>query len=58
MVKIFETFDGVFAISLLEKTFHSLRASFTRELKKIKAGIQPRKKWTFYNDMLFLSSKL
>ena len=53
---MFKPFDSKFAILSLEKTFHSLRTSFTREFKKIKAGIEP-KKWTFYDTTLFLSSK-
>ena len=56
--KMFKSFDGgKFAILSLEKIFHSLRTSFTREFKKIKAGIEQKKKWTFYDAMLFLSSK-
>ena len=56
--KMFKSFDGgKFAILSLEKIFHSLRTSFTREFKKIKAGVEPKKKWTFYDVMLFLSSK-
>ena len=55
--KMFKSFDGKFAILSLEKTFHSLPTSVTREFKKIKAGIAPKKKWTFYDAMLFLSSK-
>ena len=42
--KMFKSFNGKFAVSSLEKTFHSLRMSFTREFKKIKAGIKPKKK--------------
>ena len=55
--KMFKSFNGKFAILSLEKTFHSLQLSFTREFKKIKVGIEPKKKWTFCDAMLFLSSK-
>ena len=55
--KMFKSFDGKFSVLSREKTFHSLRTRFTREFKKIKVWIEAKKEWTFYNAMLFLSSK-
>ena len=51
-------FQGKFPIEILEKAFHSLRASFLREYKKYeKDGKVPNKPWKFYENMLFLKEK-
>ena len=56
--ELVEEFEGKFPIEILEKAFHSLRASFLREYKKYeKDGKVPNKPWTFYENMLFLKEE-
>ena len=43
---------------MLEKTFHSLRTSYARELKKETDGIIPKKKWKFTDEIEFLKGEL
>ena len=53
--ELVEEFKGKFSIAILEKAFHSLKASFLREYKKYeKDGKVPNKPWKFYDNMLFL----
>ena len=56
--KIFESFSGKFAISLLEQNFHSLRTSFVREFKKITARIEPKIIGLFTTACCFYHQKL
>ena len=56
--ELIEEFEGKFSIKILEKAFHSLKASFLREYKKYeKDGKVPNKPWKFYNNMLFLKEE-
>ena len=59
-----EQFDNLYTVEQLEKAFHSLRASFLRELKKQNDHGQsqesdvPIKKWKFFDDMDFLIQEI
>ena len=56
--ELVEEFEGKFPIEILEKAFHSLRASFLRESKKYeKDGKVPNKSWNFSENMLFLKKE-
>ena len=56
--ELVEEFEGKFSIEILEKAFHSLKASFLREYKKYeKDGKVPNKPWKFYDNMLFLKEE-
>ena len=56
--ELLEEFEGKFPIEILEKAFHSLRASFLPEYKKYeKDGKVPNKPWKFYENMLFLKEE-
>ena len=51
---LLDHFEKEFTIEKLESTFHSLRSSMIREVKK-NAGVEvPCKKWKFYTEMEFL----
>ena len=50
-------FQGKFTIEALERTFHSLKAGFTRESKRYGDGNEPKKTWKFYKKMLFLKEE-
>ena len=51
-------FDGKFSVEILEKAFHTLRASFLREHKKYqKEEKLPNKGWKFYESMPFLKNE-
>lgn len=51
-------FEKEFTMEKLESTFHSLRSSMIREVKK-NAGVEvPCKKWKFYTEMEFLVNEL
>ena len=50
-------FQGKFTIEALERTFHSLKAGFTRESKKYGDENEPKKPWKFYKKMLFLKEE-
>ena len=55
--KLLEHFEGKFQLETLEKAFHGLKASFLREFKKFQEGNLPKKKWKFYDNMLFLKEE-
>ena len=50
-----QEFEGKFSEEQLEKTFHSLRTSFMREVKKISSGVES--KWKFFDHMEFLKAE-
>lgn len=56
--KLAELFEGKYSLEVLEKTFHSLRTSYAREVKKEVDGILPKKKWRFMDEMQFLKEEL
>lgn len=62
--KLVEQFDNLYSVEQLDKSFHSLRASFLRELKKQSDHGQsqesdiPIKKWKFFDDMNFLVQEI
>ena len=55
--KLHEHFEGKFQLETLEKAFHGLKASFLREFKKFQEGNLPKRKWKFYDSMLFLKEE-
>ena len=50
-------FEGKFQLETLEKAFHGLKASFLREFKKFQEGNLPKRKWKFYDSVLFLKEE-
>ena len=55
--KLHEHFEGKFQLETLEKAFHGLKASFLREFKTFQEGNLPKRKWKFYDSMLFLKEE-
>ena len=53
-----DLFEKEFTIEKLESTFHSLRSSMIREVKKNASVEVPCKKWKFYTEMEFLVTEL
>ena len=56
--KLLTVFQNKYTEDVLEKTFHSLRASMLREVKKLDNGIIPKKIWKFFDDMELLRGDL
>ena len=56
--KLLTVFENKYTEDVLEKTFHSLRTSMLREVKKLDNGIIPKKIWKFFDDMEFLRGDL
>jgi hypothetical protein len=52
-VKLVTLFDDKYSEELLEKTFHSLRTSMLREVKKVSSGVTSKKTWKFFDDLEF-----
>jgi len=57
-IKLTTLFEDKYSEDVLEKTFHSLRTSMLREVKKLDNGIAPKKTWKFFEDMDFLRGDL
>ena len=55
---LYSVFDGKHTMEVLEKTFHSLRTCMSREIKKENESDPPKKKWKFYEDMVFLKEEI
>lgn len=53
-----DLFDKQFTIEKLESSFHSLRSSMIREVKKNARVEVPCKQWKFYTEMEFLVDEL
>ena len=47
--RLVELFEDKFSEEHLEKTFHSLRTSMSREVKKLSSGVTPKNKWKYFN---------
>ena len=56
--KLLTVFENKYTEDVVEKTFHSLRTSMLREVKKLENGIIPKKIWKFFDDMEFLRGDL
>ena len=56
--KLLALFENKYTEDVLEKTFHSLRTSMLREVKKLDNGIITKKIWKFFDDMEFLRGDL
>ena len=57
-VKLVTLFAEKYTEDVLEKTFHSLRTSMLREVKKLDNGIIPKRTWTYFDEMEFLKGDL
>lgn len=63
-VKLVAQFDDLYQVDTLEKSFHSLRTSFLRELKKKAEHAEsqekdvPLRKWKFMDEMEFLTQEI
>ena len=57
-VKLASLFDDKYTEEVLEKTFHSLRTSMLREVKKFSTGVVPKNKWKFFDEMEFIRADL
>lgn len=57
-VKLVTLFAEKYTEDVLEKTFHSLRTSMLREVKKLDNGIIPKRTWKFFDEMEFLKGDL
>ena len=57
-VKLVTLFAEKYTEDVLEKTFHSLRMSMLREVKKLDNGIIPKRNWKFFDEMEFLKGDL
>jgi Alcohol dehydrogenase transcription factor Myb/SANT-like. len=56
--RLVNLFDDDHTVEHLEKTFHSLRSSMLREVKKNTGSEIPSKKWKFYDEMEFIIADL
>ena len=56
--RLVELFEDKFSEEHLEKTFHSLRTSMSREVKKLSSGVTPKNKWKYFDHMEFLRADL
>ena len=58
-IKLTELFENIYSLEILERNFHSLHSAMKREVKKKNQQTNtPKKKWKFYDAMLFITEEV